>query len=217
MLYNGHNSLPYNPMTPSATHILTVFRANPQIELNAYSRLLRETLSPMEVGRAIQELRELGLLRATEELGTANDLACNHVLAEQPAITFLNMSGDVTITWDKQNEADMLALIQKKMDEGYAFFLVKPRFFGLLGTKKTPLKSAKDAQGVGSVSAEDRLVGHAVSRICDAEVSSALQKQKARLVGSSQSSGPLETTRRAASAAEVLTRQAVAVRPVVGG
>lgn len=204
-------------MSPAAAEVLSLFYKNPDTRMSAYALALRERLSVMEVGRAIDELRKAGLVAAVEELGTVNDLACEHVLVVEPAITFLNMSGDVTITWDKSNEPAMLALIQKKMDEGYAFFLVKPRFFGIFGTSKKRMASAKDAQGVGRVAAEDRLVGHAVSRICDAEVESALRENKARLVEPAQTKGPLDTVRRAGSAAEVLSRQAVAVRPVVGG
>lgn len=136
---------------------------------------------------------------------------------EQPAITWLNMSGDVTITWDKENEAAMLALIEKKMSEGYSFFLSQPRFFGLLGSRKVPLTSVDQAQAAGKVLADDRLVGHAVSRICDPEVEALLSSQKARLVESIKNAGPMQTVRRAASAAEVLQHQSVAIRPVVGG
>lgn len=135
----------------------------------------------------------------------------------QPAITWLNMSGDVTITWDKANEEAMLALIQQKMDEGYSFFLVKPRLFGLLGSRKVPLRSARDARAAAKVVAEDQLVGHAVSRICDAQVEAALQSNVARLVPNAKSGGDLEVVRRARSASEVLANQAVALRPVVGG
>jgi len=141
----------------------------------------------------------------------------NSSASEQPAITWLNMSGDVTITWDKADEAAMLALIEKKMSEGYSFFLSQPRFFGLLGSRKVPLKSIDQAQAAGKVLADDRLVGHAVSRICDPEVEAVLRENKARLVESTKNSGAVQTTRRAVSAAEVLQNQSVAIRPVVGG
>lgn len=37
-----------------------------------------------------------------------------------PAITFLNMTGDITISWDRDNEAAILAMVEQKMKEGYS-------------------------------------------------------------------------------------------------
>jgi hypothetical protein len=48
----------------------------------------------------------------------------------QPSITWLNMTGDVTITWDEQNKEAVLELVRAKMKQGYTFFIwatVKPR------------------------------------------------------------------------------------------
>lgn len=50
-------------------------------------------------------------------------------------ICFLNMFGDITISWDKQDDKVMLELIQEKLDNGYSFFQVESSFFGL--KKKT--------------------------------------------------------------------------------
>lgn len=134
-----------------------------------------------------------------------------------PSITWLNMSGDVTITWEKEDEAAILALIEKKMSQGYSFFIAKPRFFGLLGVRKVPVQSLEDARAAGHVVADDSAVGRAVSRICDPEVTEALRASKAQLLASGKPTGALETIRRAASASEVLRHQTVAVRPVIGG
>lgn len=191
---------------------------------DAYSLAKVTGLSVMEAGRALKHLQEQGFAQTADEQGTANDLSCQYQAVQQeasvapaPAITWLNMSGDVTITWDPANEEAMLALIQKKMDEGYRFFLVKPRFFGLLGNRKVPLKSAEEAREAGKVSADDALVGHAVSRICDPEVEQALRESKARLVEDTKTRSTLATVRVAQSASEVLKNQSVAVRAVVGG
>lgn len=43
----------------------------------------------------------------------------------QSSITFLNMSGDITISWDEENKARILELVKKKMDEGYVFFTLQ--------------------------------------------------------------------------------------------
>jgi len=44
---------------------------------------------------------------------------------EQPSITFLNGSGDITITWDEHNKDKIIEMIKKKMSEGYTFFTTK--------------------------------------------------------------------------------------------
>jgi len=44
---------------------------------------------------------------------------------EYPSITFLNGSGDITITWDEHNKEQIIDMIKKKMAEGYTFFTTK--------------------------------------------------------------------------------------------
>lgn len=44
---------------------------------------------------------------------------------EQPSLTFLNGSGDITITWDEHNKEKIIEMIKKKMAEGYTFFTTK--------------------------------------------------------------------------------------------
>ena len=46
-------------------------------------------------------------------------------ILEQPSITFLNGSGDITITWDEHNKEQIIEMIKKKMKEGYTFFTTK--------------------------------------------------------------------------------------------
>ena len=48
----------------------------------------------------------------------------------EASITFLNMTGDITIAWDDTNREQMLALVQEKMAQGYSFFILQPRFLG---------------------------------------------------------------------------------------
>ena len=68
------------------------------------------------------------------------EIALNQASASvMPAITWLNMSGDVTITWDESNREAIIALVAQKMKDGYSFFILEPSALGL-GTKKTALK-----------------------------------------------------------------------------
>lgn len=40
-------------------------------------------------------------------------------------ITFLSMTGDITVTWSPENDERMKDLIRKKMKEGYVFFTTR--------------------------------------------------------------------------------------------
>lgn len=55
------------------------------------------------------------------------------------ATTILNQSGDTTIVWTEDRDDEMVEIIRKKMAEGITFFVIEPRFFGLLPAKKTPV------------------------------------------------------------------------------
>lgn len=134
-----------------------------------------------------------------------------------PSITFLNLSGDVTITWDKSNEAQILGLIEEKMRQGFSFFILKPRAMGLLPSKKVRAKSMSQVARAGGVSIADADVQKILSsRVHDQDVQNAVESGVARL-RRPQDSASYDTERRATSAREILHQQSVAVRPVVGG
>lgn len=70
-------------------------------------------------------------------------------------ITFLNCYGDLTITWDEKDSSKMESRIQKLLDDGYQFFIVKKRF--LVSDKKTPLRSLRDLEK-NEVTADDKTI-----------------------------------------------------------
>lgn len=136
-----------------------------------------------------------------------------------PSITFLNMTGDVTITWDETNKEAILALVQEKMNQGFTFFLIKPRKL-LPGSKRVKAKSIDDVAKAGSVTIEDNDVERIVKalRLHDTEVEEVVSSGKAQLTliqgGRTES---YDTVQRARTASEVVQHQTVAVRRVVGG
>lgn len=136
----------------------------------------------------------------------------------QPSITFMNMTGDITISWDDTNRDQMLALVQQKMNEGYSFFIVEPRLFGMLGTKKVEVTSIEQARKAGAVSVKDKDVQEILKRakLDDPAVEAAVSSGAAKLVSAGHGDN-ISTTRRARSASEVVSNQTVAVRRVVGG
>lgn len=130
-----------------------------------------------------------------------------------PAITWLNMSGDITITWDKTNEAAMLALIEQKMKLNFRFFIIQPRLLGLLGSKKVLATDIEAIRKAGSVVADENALLSA--KLHDTDVERVVNSGQADLVKPSTTE---KTALRAAKTAqEVLQHQTVAVRPVVGG
>lgn len=51
----------------------------------------------------------------------------------------LNLTGDVSITWDENQDAVMRTYIQKKMDAGYVFFRLEKRLLGKKMVKITDI------------------------------------------------------------------------------
>jgi hypothetical protein len=163
--------------------------------------------------------------------------AIEHNTPFAPAITWLNMSGDVTITWDDSNRDAILALVREKMAEGYSFFIITPRLLPIFGDKQVKLTDVAQLDKAKGVVVQDGLVADIVSRLDNANVTPLPQRPAApaapaqrlgdEAVEQAVKSGKaklalvpkadLQATRRAASAEEVVQHQSVAVRPVVGG
>ena len=139
---------------------------------------------------------------------------------DQPAITFLNMTGDVTITWDKDSEGAILALVAAKMSQGYSFFVLEPRKLGFipLPSRRVALTDIRQARHAGKVTMTDAEVARTLqaARVDDPELERLLATGAARLAAPSNSDGR-PTASRARRALDVLSRRTVAIRPIVGG
>jgi hypothetical protein len=136
----------------------------------------------------------------------------------EPSITWLNMTGDISVTWDEENRDAVIALVEAKLQEGYSFFILKPRFFGLFGQAKQPVTSIDQVKAAGSVVIPDSEAKRILerTRVNDAAVETAIARGKLHLVSSSKLTD-IETVRRARSAQEVVKHQTVAVRRIAGG
>lgn len=62
------------------------------------------------------------------------------------SVTLLNTTGDITLTWEPEKDDIMREMIEQKMNEGYAFFIIEPRsnFIKLLGNKRTYINKFDD-------------------------------------------------------------------------
>jgi hypothetical protein len=67
-------------------------------------------------------------------------------------------SGDTTLTWTEEMDDQWVAFFEKKMAEGYIFFVVEQRDWirnALFGPKRTPMDDAEDALKTRIVSISD--------------------------------------------------------------
>lgn len=119
------------------------------------------------------------------------------------AVTILNEAGDQTIVWTEDRDDAMTDIIRKKMSEGIQFFIIEPRFFGLLPSKKTPLTDADEARKHRALAIKDedfaRFVGEGGGDVVKTP------------------DKPVQTVRKAKSAEEVAKSESVGVRPMRGG
>lgn len=120
------------------------------------------------------------------------------------SVTLLDRTGDSTLAWSDENDDNVRQVIEKKLAEGWSFFILKPRIGGLIAPKKTPLKKFKDLP-------ED---ARAVS-MSDADFMTLLQEGFASKV--TRADGTLETSGRAKTAAEAAKTDTVGVKPRRGG
>lgn len=124
--------------------------------------------------------------------------------ASQPrALTMLNEMGDLTILWDEENDEAMEELIQRRMNDGVTFFIIEPRFGGLVAPAKRELKKSKDAKKYRALS------------IPDEEVAKFVEEGKAEIVPTPAE--PVRKSRVSRSAKEVAKSESVGVRQRRGG
>lgn len=120
------------------------------------------------------------------------------------ALTILNETGDVTITWEEENDDRILPIIERKMKAGITFFLIEPRMGGLVAPDTSKqLKKAKDS------------LKHRALSMKDKDFEDMVAEGKAVLVQTPDA--PARTVRKASSAREVATGESVGVRQMRGG
>lgn len=123
---------------------------------------------------------------------------------EERFLVLLNNIGDVCISWEADQDIELLTYIQKKIDAGYIFFILDRSFFNLVKRKKV-IKS------VNEIGAERKVY------LDDADAEELAKTNKIKINGL-ESSASLETVKKATSAQEVVnSRSAIAVRPARGG
>jgi hypothetical protein len=130
------------------------------------------------------------------------------VEAPTRSLTFLCEAGDVTLTWQPDEDEHMLALIERKMAAGVSFFIVPQRKPKQRGSVKKPFKMTDTKQA---------LKYRALS-IPDSDLSKFVLDGRGTVTTSLEPPKMEDTkVRRAKTAKEVATNHTVAVRPRAGG
>ena len=119
------------------------------------------------------------------------------------SLTLLNESGDQVITWSEDRDAEIEAIIERKMAAGMVFYIVEPRAWGLFPPKKTELQKFGDA------------LKHRALSIRDADFAAFVGEGKADVVSAPAS--PIKTVRRGKTAKEVASSDSVGVNQRRGG
>lgn len=134
------------------------------------------------------------------------------------SITFLNMSGDITITWDDSDEerkAKVIALIRKKMSEGYNFFTTKR--VPILGIERKVRVSKKNIDTLEKLVIPDNEFDKLVASIHDRDAAELLSTGDAKLAKRKDDKRQREMIQRLDKAEDVAKQQSLAVKPLAGG
>lgn len=124
-------------------------------------------------------------------------------MADIRAMTLLNESGDTTVVWTEEQDDQMVEIIRKKMAQGVSFFVVEPRFFGILPPKKTLLTAPEQATEKRALSIRDEDLIAFVSSGGGEFVKTPPEK--------------VTGTKREKDPEKVAKSQSIGVKPIVGG
>lgn len=130
------------------------------------------------------------------------------------SMTLLCSLGDITITWSEQNRDKILAVIQKKMDEGYTFFTTKKFMYKRLSRKikVTP----KNIDLVEEIIITDEQFDKMVDDMDDRDVATLVRADSARVV-KRIGKDKIDAQQIARRAEDVINKNSVAIRPIRGG
>lgn len=132
-----------------------------------------------------------------------------------PCITWMNMSGDITIAWDETNREKMLEIIRAKMSEGYNFFTVKK--VPLIGIERKVRVSKKNIEGLQMLVIPDKEFEKLVAGMNDKDVATLFHKGEVELAKRTDDPASRKMLKRLEKPEDVVKEQAVAFRRVVGG
>lgn len=117
-------------------------------------------------------------------------------------ITFLNCLGDVTITWNEDEDTKMKEHIQKMLDEGHVFFIIKRRCF--IFKDKVVVDNVSDITDKSLIIRDDKLA----SILLDVKSGKTVKQEK---------EDNYDVVKASIKAEEIVKSEAVCIRPAKGG
>lgn len=136
---------------------------------------------------------------------------------EANALTFLNMTGDITITWSPENSDKIKALVKKKMAEGYSFFSMRKVVIESVKVRRKV--GAKGIDTLNNLVIDDETFEKLVKGLDDRDLADTL-RLSAGTLAKRKDSNPrkFEGGKRLTSPEEVVkSKQALAIKPMQGG
>ena len=118
------------------------------------------------------------------------------------SMILLNECGDVTITWSEEHEEHMRELIEKKLKQGYSFFLIEPLVFGLIKQEVKVTNIDQIKRGTKLVLRDDDAI-----KLFEAGYIN-IEKHEKRKLSAKQRLDKVE---------EILKENTVAIRPIASG
>jgi len=121
-------------------------------------------------------------------------------------LILLNETGDLTLSWKDDDSDKMRTLIERKMKQGYSFFILEPSFLGLFKKQRkiTDINSIqKDTDGKYSI------------MLCDKEAEKLFSEGTIRIGKTPE--GDFNTTHRSTNVNEICQSSSVAVQPMRAG
>ena len=128
--------------------------------------------------------------------------------------TFLNLSGDITIVWDENNREQVLAVIRKKMKEGYNFFTTKRFLFDKL-SRRVKVTTGNVGE-VESLVITDEEFERMVEQMNDADVATLVRDSNVAMT-KRRGKKDLAALARLTEPEDIIKSDSLAVRPIAGG
>lgn len=127
---------------------------------------------------------------------------------------FLNMCGDIVISWDSYNREQVLELVRKKMKEGYSFFTTKKFMFNKL--KRKVKITERNIDVTEEIIITDEQFEKMISDMDDRDIASLVKNENVNVI-KRKGKSELTLMQRAKKAEDVIDKDSVAIRPIVGG
>jgi ribosomal protein L12E/L44/L45/RPP1/RPP2 len=140
------------------------------------------------------------------------------VEVETASITWLNESGDISITWDDTNAERIKELVRLKMAEGYSFFTMRKVVIDRIQVKRKV--GTKGINSLTNLVIDDATFEKLVKGIADRDVAEVI-REGAGVLSKRRTNAPkpaMEAGERLKTPEQVMkSKQSVAVRPLRGG